>query len=106
MYRILHADVWYPLCSFELEQRGTGRHIFADYWDDAYYEIAEMVGTDMVGKTIDRIPAGMTIRTRKEALDRAQHPIEGSMWLYPWLRKPGVNRLTHRKTKNKTQKTE
>ena len=69
MFKILHAFLDYPFCSFEfLKECGVN-------YDH-----------ELEGKIIEKIPSDLRIHTREYAVIRAQQYLEGS-WLFPWLKK-------------------
>lgn len=90
MFKILHAFLDYPFCSFEFLNLDTQEHIFASFFDDPLYELLKECGVnydhDLEGKIIEKIPSDLRIHTREYAVIRAQQYLEGS-WLFPWLKK-------------------
>lgn len=90
MFKILHAFLDYPFCSFEFLNLDTQEHIFASFFDDPLYELLKECGVnydhELEGKIIEKIPSDLRIHTREYAVIRAQQSLEGS-WLFPWLKK-------------------
>lgn len=90
MYKILNAFFDYPFCSFEFQNLDTKEHIFADYFDDPFYELLKECGVthdyELEGKVIEEIPSDLFKHSKEYAIMRAQQPYEGS-WRYPWLNK-------------------
>lgn len=88
MYEILYAFFDYPFCSFEFLNLDTQEHIFADYFDDPFYELLKECGVmhdyELEGKVIEKIPSNLFLHNEEYATIRAQHPYEGYV-LYPWL---------------------
>lgn len=90
MYKILNAFFDFPFCSFEFLNLDTKEHIFADYFDDPFYELLKECGVthdcELKGKVIEEFPSDLFLHNEEYAIIRAQQPYEGS-WLYPWLNK-------------------
>lgn len=93
MFKILHAFLDYPFCSFEFLNLDTQEHIFASFFDDPLYELLKECGVnydhELEGKIIEKIPSDLRIHTREYAVIRAQQYLEGS-WFFPWLKKKKV----------------
>lgn len=89
MFKILHAFLDYPFCSFEFLNLDTQEHIFASFFDDPLYELLKECGVnydhELEGKIIEKIPSDLRIHTREYAVIRAQQHLEGS-WFFPWLK--------------------
>ena len=93
MFKILHASLDHPFCSFEFLNLDTQQHIFADYFDDPFYELLQECSVthdyELEGKVIEKIPDDLFQHSEEYATIRAQQSYEGS-WFYPWLKnKPG-----------------
>ncbi len=90
MYKILNAFFDPPFCSFEFLNLDTQDHIFADYFDDPFYELLKECRVthdyELEGKVIEGIPSDLFQHDKEYAIIRAQQPYEG-YWLYPWLKK-------------------
>ena len=90
MYKILHADEDFLLCSFEFEDLETGEHIFASFFDDPLWDLLSKYKKEypfeLEGLVIPEISEDLHISTKEEAAIISNHHIDG-VWLFPWLRK-------------------
>jgi hypothetical protein len=104
MYKILKAFFDAPFCSFEFLNLDTQEHIFADYFDDPFYELLKECRVthyfELEGKVIEKIPSDLFQHNEEYAIIRAQQPYEG-YWLYPWLKKKQAVSLSEKKVKKR-----
>ena len=104
MYKILKAFFDAPFCSFEFLNLDTQEHIFADYFDDPFYELLKECRVthyyELEGKVIEKIPSDLFQHNEEYAIIRAQQPYEG-YWLYPWLKKKQTVSLSEKKVKKR-----
>lgn len=99
MFKILHAFFDHPFCSFEFLNLDTQEHIFADYFDDPFYELLQECSVthdyELEGKVIEKIPGDLFQHNEEYATIRAQQSYEGS-WFYPWLKNKRGETKKHR----------
>lgn len=86
MYKILHASLIYPFCSFEFENIETGEHIYGHFFDDSLEELLTLTGKrwdwELEGLVISDIPVDLRLCTKECAMERAQ--VDG-VYSFPWL---------------------